>query len=100
MVKLIKADFDGQPMQFNDSGWFNATAAAASFGKDAYEWTRLPSNIEYISALEGKCGKITYLESKSGRNGGTLTWKPEKKYFAKWLAYQEIKLPLSECLKK
>lgn len=86
MVKLIKADFDGQAMQFNDSGWFNATAAAMSFGKDAYEWTRLPSTIEYISALEGKCGKIPYLESKRGRNGGTWLHPKLAVAFARWLS--------------
>ncbi|MGL4756201.1 MAG: KilA-N domain-containing protein [Aeromonadaceae bacterium] len=86
MVKLIKADFDGHVMQFNDAGWFNATAAADKFGKDAYEWTRLPSTSEYISALESKCGNIPYLEAKRGRNGGTWLHPRLAVAFARWLS--------------
>lgn len=86
MVKLIKADFDGHVMQFNDSGWFNATTAADKFGKDAYEWTRLPSTAEYLSALESKCGNIPYLETKRGRNGGTWLHPKLAVAFARWLS--------------
>lgn len=85
MVKLIKADFDGHVMQFNDAGWFNATIAASKFGKDAYEWTRLPSSIEYVEALERKHGKIPYLETKKGRNGGTWLHPKLAVAFARWL---------------
>ena len=86
MVKLIKADFDGHVMQFNDAGWFNATAAAEKFGKDAYEWTRLPSTAEYLSALESKYGNIPYLETKRGRNGGTWLHPKLAVTFARWLS--------------
>ena len=86
MVKLIKADFDGHVMQFNDAGWFNATTAADKFGKDAYEWTRLPSTAEYLSALESKCGNIPYLETKRGRNGGTWLHPKLAVAFARWLS--------------
>lgn len=84
MVKLIKADFNGNLMQFNDSGWFNATYAADIFGKDVYEWTRLPSTIEYISALENKYGNIPYLEAKRGRSGGTWLHPKLAVTFARW----------------
>ena len=66
MVKLIKADFDGHVMQFNDAGWFNATDAAKTFGKDVHEWTRLQSTSEYIMALSRKYGQIPYLEIGRG----------------------------------
>lgn len=85
MVKLIKADFDGNAMQFNDNGWINATIAASRFDKDAYEWTRLPSTIEYIEALERKHGIIPYLETKKGRNGGTWLHPRLAVVFARWL---------------
>lgn len=84
MVKLIKADFNGNLMQFNDSGWFNATHAANAFGKNVHEWTRLPSTIEYISALENKYGNIPYLESKRGRAGSTWLHPKLAVTFARW----------------
>ncbi len=51
MVKLIKADFDGQVMQFNNAGWFNATAAANQFGKEPHDWLTQIDTITYINAL-------------------------------------------------
>jgi hypothetical protein len=86
MVKLIKADFDGHVMQFNDAGWFNATDAAKTFGKDVHEWTRLQSTSEYIMALSRKYGQIPYLETKRGKNGGTWFHPKLAVAFARWLS--------------
>lgn len=51
MVKLIKAEFHGQLMQFNNDGWFNATTAAEKFGKRTVDWLHTADSVEYISAL-------------------------------------------------
>lgn len=51
MVKLIKADFDGQVMQFNDSGMFNATVAAEAMGKRLDHWLSNKETQDYMSAL-------------------------------------------------
>lgn len=51
MSKLIKADFHGDIMQFRNDGWFNATVAAAKFGKRPVDWLHTADCVEYISAL-------------------------------------------------
>lgn len=89
MNKLVSADYDGLIVSFTEDGWFNATQAAAKFGKVPAEWLRLPSTIEYVAALKrhnesmGKTHK-----SKSGpASGGGGTWLHPKLAvpFARWL---------------
>ena len=71
MVKLIKADFDGRAMQFNDAGWFNATAAAEKFGKLPANWLSLPSTDSYIDSMSRalNVGKSDIIKTSRGRNG-------------------------------
>jgi len=74
MVKLIKADFDGQVMQFNDAGWFNATAAAKAFDVRLDHWLSSQDTIEYIEALKlnsPKSGDLDFIATKRGNSGGT-----------------------------
>ncbi len=85
MTKIIKADFDGSPMQFNPDGWFNATLAAERFGKSPYEWQRLPETVRYMQALESKYGEIPYLKTKRGNAGGTWLHPKLAVRFAQWL---------------
>lgn len=92
MVKLIKADFDGAPIQFNDDGWFNATLAAKRFNKDISNWIRSPDTVEYINALKSvkstelKAGKIPeHILTKAGRSGGTWLHPDLAVVFARWL---------------
>lgn len=85
MVKVIKAEFQGSIIQFNDSGWFNATEVAKKFNKDLSNWTRLPSTIEYSNALKSKYVNITYLtKTKRGNNGGTWVHPKLGVLFARW----------------
>ena len=88
MVKLIKADFDGHAMQFNDSGWFNATAAAEKFGKRPVNWLELQSTDSYMAAMSIalKVDKSDLLEIKKGRNGGTWMHPKLAVAFARWLS--------------
>lgn len=95
MVKLIKADFDGHVMQFNDAGWFNATAAADAMGKRVQHWLDNKETQEYIEKLNNrnsgdlgsdKCGNIPHLETKRGRNGGTWLHPKLAVVFARWLS--------------
>ena len=71
---------------YTSDGWFNATEAAAKFGKAPYEWQRLPETVAYISRLERKYGKIPYLKTKRGN-----TWlHPELAImFSRWLYIDE-----------
>lgn len=51
MTVIIPTNYQGQAISFNEDGWFNATEAAARFGKRPAEWLRLPSTEDYIEAL-------------------------------------------------
>lgn len=51
MSKLIKADFNGEIVQFNSDGWFNATSAAARFEKEPFDWLNQRDTVEYIATL-------------------------------------------------
>lgn len=88
MVKLIKADFDGQVMQFNDSGWFNATIAADRFGKRPVNWLELDSTVRYMASMSSalKVDKSDLLDIKKGRSGGTWMHPKLAIAFARWLS--------------
>lgn len=88
MVKLIKADFDGHAMQFNDAGWFNATAAAEKFGKLPANWLSLPSTDSYIDSMSRalNVGKSDIIKTSRGRNGGTWLHPKLAVAFARWLS--------------
>ena len=92
MVKLIKADFDGHAMQFNDAGWFNATAAADKFGKRVQHWLDNKETKEYIEKLNSRLsGDLNtdatgIISTKKGRNGGTWLHPKLAVAFARWLS--------------
>lgn len=85
MSKLIQADFDGQAMQFNSDGWFNATAAAEKFGKRVGDWIDLPSTKEYMEKLNTRYSGIL-MNAKRGKNGGTWLHPKLAVSFARWLS--------------
>ena len=62
MSKLIQADFHGDIMQFRNDGWFNATVAAAKFGREPYGWLRQRENVEYTIALADIDGNSGFVE--------------------------------------
>ena len=85
MKGLITSQYDGQELSFNEQGWFNATQAASKFNKSVYEWVRLPDTQKYLEALIRKYGKIPYLKTKRGNNGGTWLHPKLAVRFAQWL---------------
>ena len=62
MSKLIQADFHGDIMQFRNDGWFNATVAAAKFGKRPVDWLHTADCVEYISALADRKTNCVFSE--------------------------------------
>lgn len=82
---IVSLTYNGQSVGFTEDGWFNATAAADRFGKTPHEWLRLPSTQEYLAALERKYGKIPYLKTRRGNNGGTWLSPKLAVRFAQWL---------------
>jgi len=85
MKGLIISQYNGQELSFNEYGWFNATQAASKFNKSVHEWVRLPDTQKYMEALMRKYGKIPYLKTKRGNNGGTWLHPKLAVRFAQWL---------------
>lgn len=50
-TNLVQSEFNGAVYSFRDDGWFNATQAAARFGKEATAWLRQTDTVEYLAAL-------------------------------------------------
>lgn len=84
-AKIIQADFNGNAVQFNDAGWFNATAAADRFGKRVGDWVDLPSTKEYVERLNTRISG-NLIQSKRGKNGGTWLHPKLAIVFARWLS--------------
>lgn len=93
-AELLVCEFDGHPVGFTGDGWFNATAAAARFGKRPAEWLRLPDTQRYLNALcrRHEVGKSHF--AKTSRGGGAErrrntqgTWLHPRLgvAFARWL---------------
>lgn len=86
-MNIIKFDFKGHQVGFNNDGWINATEAAKKFGKRPNDWLALPDTINYIAALQSKYQKILYLKTKRGKhNGGTWIHPKLAVRFARWLS--------------
>ncbi len=85
MKELITSQYNGVDCHFNDDGWFNATLAASRYNKSVHDWVRLPDTQKYLDALSRKYGKIPYLKTKRGNNGGTWLHPKLAVRFTQWL---------------
>lgn len=88
-AKIISANFEGQSVSFNADGWINATEAAARFGKEPYEWLRLPDTERYLDGLKRRYGEIPYVKAsraRADRGGGTWLHPKLAVKFARWLS--------------
>lgn len=56
MSNIIKFDFQGSLYSFNADGWFNATEAAARFGKRPVDWLNDEMTASYLVALAEAIG--------------------------------------------
>lgn len=82
--------YQGHNITYREDGWFNATEAAAKFGKKPHDWLRLPDTDNYLSALcrQLRSEKISLLKViRGGRNHSDGTWLHPKLAvpFARWL---------------
>jgi hypothetical protein len=89
---LIQADYQGQVITFSGEAWFNATTAAARFGKRPVDWLRLDETKEYIEALNSEnSAEVSQGHFVKTKKGGDVnaqgTWfHPELGVaFARWL---------------
>lgn len=90
MSKIIKFDFDGSLYSFNMDGWFNATEAAARYGKRLDVWLKTDETKAYIAAL-GEALNTTkrcdLIRTRRGRyEGGTWLHPKLGVMFARWVS--------------
>lgn len=88
-MNLIKSDYSGYEMMFNEDGaWFNATEAAAHFGRRVDNWLRLEETKEYIEALSRHLNSShlrDLIRTKRGRHSGGTWFHPRLAVpFARW----------------
>lgn len=92
-MNIITCDYQGLEITYQDDGWFNATQAAAKWGKRPVDWLALQSTKDYMAALKRhypSMGK-THIVRKGGdvRNPDNAqgTWLNPKLAvaFARWL---------------
>jgi len=96
-VQLVTKDYQGHAIAYQDDGWFNATQAAAKFGKRPNDWLALQSTKDYIEAFKRHNPDVKRTHfSKKGRfsdtgNSGITpeqgTWLHPRLavVFARWL---------------
>lgn len=85
MSKIVKVKFEGELMQFNGDGWFNATAASKKFGRRLDHWFSNAETKEYIEKLTTR-NSGEFIKTKEGRNGGTWLHPKLAVVFARWLS--------------
>ena len=93
MSNIVKYEFNKQLYSFNMDGWFNATEAAKRYGKEAFEWLRLPTTNTYMEALgnalgfePGKSRFGLVRTQRGGRSPGTWLHPKMAVAFARWLS--------------
>lgn len=86
-MSIVKIEYQGHAIAYQDDGWFNATDAAAKWSKRVDHWLANKETKDYIEAL---C-EITntpfsgYLKTKRGAGGGTWLHPKLAVRFAQWL---------------
>lgn len=86
MSNIIHLAYAGNQFDFRNDGWFNATLAAAKYGKRPVDWTRLEETQAYLAAIADAFG-ISEPASliKARRNSGTWLHPKLAVRFAQWL---------------
>jgi hypothetical protein len=86
MNALVKAEYDGFIVTFDERGWINATAIAEKYGKRPVDWIRLDETQAYLKALAKALG-ISEPKSliRAKRNSGTWLHPKLGVRFGQWL---------------
>lgn len=86
-MSIVTFEYQGHAIDYQDDGWFNATAAASQFSRRVDHWLANQETKAYIASL---C-EITntplsgYLKTKRGAGGGTWLHPKLAVRFAQWL---------------
>src|ERR1700758_2600817 len=87
-TQIIVADYQGFAVSFTDEGWFNATAAAAHFGRRVDHYLANSDTKEYIAALSEDPNTRQsgyFMKTQRGKGGGTWLHPDLAVHFARWL---------------
>lgn len=88
-MNIIKFDFKGHQVGFNDDGWINATEVANQHNKRLDVWLKSNETQEYISALMD-CLNTTkrweLIKTRRGKFGGTWLHPKLAVNFARWIS--------------
>ena len=68
MKNLITLNYQNMIIHATNEAWFNATEIAAMFGKQPYEWLRLPETKRYLDALIKREAEKIDGESDAGKS--------------------------------
>lgn len=85
-LSLVAMNYQGLTIAFKEDGWFNATSAAAHYGKRPVDWLALDSTKEYLAAVLRYMGiseKSSLIRAR--RNNGTWFHPRLAVVFARWL---------------
>ncbi|WP_150047416.1 KilA-N domain-containing protein [Methylomonas rhizoryzae] len=91
MNALVSLEYNGSPVELDQNGWFNATSAAAQYGKRPIDWLRLPETTRYLEALcrISEVRKSHFIKTCKGNSSRFTqgTWLHPKLAvrFAQWL---------------
>lgn len=86
-MSVVLASYNGQEVAFTDDGWFNATEAAAKYGRRVDVWLKSQETKDYIAALceISNSTEKRYLKARRGVGGGTWLHPKLAVQFARWL---------------
>lgn len=87
MAAIIQRTYQDHAISYSSDGWFNATEAAAKFGKRLDHWLDNKETKEYIAALSRRSNTPLsgYLKTKRGSGGGTWLHPKMAVAFSRWL---------------
>ena len=86
-MSIVTKNYQGHAITYQDDGWFNATQAAAKWGRRVDVWLKTKETREYIAALceISNTTEKWYLKTKRGEGGGTWLHPKLAVRFAQWL---------------
>lgn len=87
MKDLIPAHYNGLITTFSEGAWFNATEAAAHYGKRPIDWLKQKDTKEYLSQLcqFHKVSESHFIKTRKGKNVGGTWFHPKLAVtFARW----------------
>lgn len=87
--ELVVSQYRDVDIFFMEDGWFNATEAAAVFGKRPIDWLRISETIQYVETLckFHKVSEAHFVKTRRGTKSPGTWFHPKLAVaFARWLS--------------